>query len=99
MKTLYSMTCTTTGETQQVVVCAQCAAKMPLVNGDDVKAESADADCACEFCGELSKQDQHLADLLVLRAAAIECYAEYRYEDLAFEAALDAYTEKYGEEP
>jgi len=49
-KAIYTMTCTATGEAQQVVVCAVCAAKMPLVNGDDVKVALADDDCACEFC-------------------------------------------------
>lgn len=48
--TLYTFTCSRTGETEDVVVCDSHALQMPAVNGQDVRAYPADTDCDCEFC-------------------------------------------------
>jgi len=49
MKTLFTMYCGLTGESDQVICCDRHAQEMPPV-GELVRAEPADADCDCEFC-------------------------------------------------
>ena len=44
------LTCSRTGETQEVSTCEECAAKMPLEDGDMVRAYDCDDDIKCEFC-------------------------------------------------
>jgi len=48
--TLYTFTCSRTGETEDVVVCDSHALQMPAANGEDVRAYPADDECDCEFC-------------------------------------------------
>lgn len=49
-RTIYTLTCSLTGETQSVCVCPTHAREMPNIDRDRVRAEPADDDLACEFC-------------------------------------------------
>jgi hypothetical protein len=49
-KTVYTLHCQRTGESQAVIVCDQHAREMPMADGDLVTASLADEDVACDFC-------------------------------------------------
>ena len=48
-RSLYTLTDSRTGETQQVVVCMKHGEAMPLVDGDLVRAEPAESGIKCDF--------------------------------------------------
>jgi len=58
---LYTLRCSLTGESQEVIVCEQHASNMPLIDGDLVTAvAAADEELICEFCPEHSALQERL---------------------------------------
>lgn len=49
-RTMFTIQCSLTGESDTYVVCQAHAREMPLIDRDRVRAQDADDDCSCDFC-------------------------------------------------
>ncbi len=48
-RTIYTLRCATTGESQDIVVCMKHGERMPLIDGDRVTARPAEHFIKCDF--------------------------------------------------
>lgn len=73
-RSVYTLRCALTGESQEVVVCMKHAETMPLIDGDCVTARPAESGVRCDFAPERGSKPT----IQVPRETMTECAAYHR---------------------